>query len=565
MHLLKEYSLLWAELGVLLLGFASLWLAPGLLASALQPLWRIGIRIGRRPKLAMAVALASPLLLRLLGSPVAKFRPTIVMDEFGYLLLADTFAAGRPTNPTHPMWISFETMHILQHPTYASIGPVVQGLFLALGQVVAHAPWLGVWLSVVLMCGSFYWALRAWMPPAWSLAGAMLAAVRIGMFSYWMNSYWGGAPGAIGGALVLGALPRVLRSQRITDSLLLATGLVILANSRPYEGFFYCLPVAFLLFGWIFGADNFCRWFGLVPKGEIGFRRKLTRVIAPMAIVLVLAGFGMTYYFWRVTGNPLKMPNMAEEYSITPLFIWQKLRPAPHYDNQTLRYFYTHINIRRPSEHGRFARYWLFYLGPALTPPLAMAWIALRDRKLRFFLTLCAFVGVALAIEWWANSHYAAPMTAALYAVILQGLRHLRAYTGRSGANSRWRGLVPLVPAVIIAMIAVRFAMPVFSIVPMPDWPPVWADGGKPSLGRLKLENFLRDQSGRHLVLIKNDKIDDSSVEDEWVYNRADIDKSQIVWARSLDEEQNRRLMEYFKDRKIWLYSSKTRELQPLN
>jgi hypothetical protein len=569
MNLLKNYSLVWAELGAVFLGLASLLLAPGLLTSALRPLWRVGTRIGGCPKVAWTVTLAAPLMMRLLAWPIAKIPAPTVHDEFSYLLMADTFASGRLANPTHPMWIHFETMHVLQRPTYASMYPVMQGLFLALGQAVAQAPWLGVWLSVVLMCGTFYWALRAWMPAVWALGGAALAAVRIGMFSYWMNSYWGGAPAAIGGALVLGALPRVLRFQRIKDSLLLATGIVVLANSRPYEGLIYCLPVAVLLFAWIFGADDFCRWFGLTPRGETGFRRIFTRVIAPMALVLVLAGIAMTYYFWRVTGNPLKMPYVAdmEQYSITPLFVWQKLKPAPPYNNETLRYFYTHWASEQPSELGRFARYWLFYVGPALTPPLAMAWISWRDRKMRFFLALCTFVVLALAIEWWEGPHYAAPMTAALYAVILQGLRHLRAAIGRHGAGSRWRGLVPLVPAVIVVMIAVRFAMPVFSIVPMPAGRnPVWATGGNASSGRLKVENFLRNKPGKHLVLIRYvDHNDDSSIHDEWIYNRANIDDSRIVWARELDEEHNRKLMEYFKDREIWLCSWKDRKLVPLN
>jgi hypothetical protein len=42
-------------------------------------------------------------------------------------------------------------------------------------------------------------------------------------------------------------------------------------------------------------------------------------------------------------------------------------------------------------------------------------------------------------------------------------------------------------------------------------------------------------------------------VEKEWVYNEADIDGSKVVWAREMDSVQNRKLVEYFKDRHVWL------------
>ena len=79
----------------------------------------------------------------------------------------------------------------------------------------------------------------------------MLAVVRIGLFSYWINTYTGGATiAAIGGALVLGALPRYSRSMRRRDALLMATGMVLLMISRPYEGMLICLPVLAYLIQW---------------------------------------------------------------------------------------------------------------------------------------------------------------------------------------------------------------------------------------------------------------------------------------------------------------------------
>ncbi|HUZ04854.1 MAG TPA: hypothetical protein VMU62_05815, partial [Acidobacteriaceae bacterium] len=173
------------------------------------------------------------------------------------MLAADTFASGRLTNPTPAMWVHFETLQITMKPTYMSMYFPAQGLVMAAGKVLAGNPWYGILCSTALMCAAICWMLQAWLPPTWALLGGVIAVLRLGLFSYWINTYTGGgAIAALGGALVLGALPRLMKMLRFRDGLLMSIGIVLLASSRPYEGFLLCLPVAFILARWIFFGPN---------------------------------------------------------------------------------------------------------------------------------------------------------------------------------------------------------------------------------------------------------------------------------------------------------------------
>src|SRR5258708_10915207 len=260
------------------------WLAPGLGIPAARQLERWGSRIALRKGTVMVAVAALVIGLRMTVLWLMPVRAPAVHDEFSYLLAADTFAEGRLTNPPHPMGVFFETFHVNMWPTYMSKYPPAQGAFLALGQWLGH-PWIGVLLSVAAMGAAGLWMLQGWFPPRWALLGGVLLLLRLGIFNYWVNSYWGGAVAATGGALALGALPRIMRDHRTRDSLILALGLTFLANSRPLEGLELALAVLAVLLGWSFS------------KRSPGWRLMLRRAALPVSDARLLCLTFMGYYY----------------------------------------------------------------------------------------------------------------------------------------------------------------------------------------------------------------------------------------------------------------------------
>jgi hypothetical protein len=251
----------------------------------------------------------------------------------------------------------------------------------------------------------------------------------------------------------------------------------------------------------------------------------------------------MGFYNYRVTGDPLEMPYSVyqEMYGASPVFWMMPPRAAPVYRHEVIRKFFEEWDKPFYDQARAFPPrvalvFWLGTLPFFLTPVSAAAAFAAaflrRSRKVRMVLAILAVSIAGVLLERFSLAHYFAPATALVLVLVLLGVQFLGVRMGRRA----------------VAIFAILFfAGAGFQVV----------RGARESqhqefaVHRRDTIRRLESEGGRHLVVVRYGPNHD--VHEEWVYNHADIDGSIVIWARDMGDARNRELLDYYRDRRVWL------------
>ena len=165
-------------------------------------------RISNRPYLSAALIAIAATGARLALSPFLGVPEPVVPDEVSLIFQAKTYVTGHFANHVTLLPI-FLPLYVNITPTYASIYPVLRSFPIFIGLFLGIGAWGGVLLSMVALTVAVYWMVREWMNAEYAFVSAFIVIIRYGLFSLWVNAYWGGAFTALGGALLLGGFKAV--------------------------------------------------------------------------------------------------------------------------------------------------------------------------------------------------------------------------------------------------------------------------------------------------------------------------------------------------------------------
>jgi hypothetical protein len=358
------------------------------------------------------------------------------------------------------------------------------------------------------------------------------------VFTVFSDSYWGGPVAALGGALALGAFVRLVKSGRLSYAILLVLGVGVLANSRPYEGLLFTIPLAVAALLWI-------------QKGH--HWRELAVITGLMGVLFAATG----YYNLRGTGHATQMPYMAnfQQYHLMRPFVGAGVPPRPQYRHVNMEILYEVWEgqpgrmAHTPSglwqlTRQKFEVYYRRQFAPMLALALLGAFAALRSRHRLLAYTFLLVAAGLFAVVWRPLVTYPAPALVSFFGLAMLGIRRLRvAFRRKPAYGLAWsRGIMA---GLLLFGLGLMLSNSLKGLKQSVAFPLPW------NLQRARLIHDLERRGGEHLVFIKY--FPDHFIHGEWVYNSPQIDRQKVILARSMSPREDCELIEHYAGRQVWL------------
>jgi len=303
---------------------------------------------------------------------------------------------------------------------------------------------------------------------------------------------------------------------------------------------------------------------------QAGRLRHLFRAAVPAGAVFVVTIAAIGYNDYRVTGSAVSLPYQVHDrqYAMASMFLVMPLRPKPVYRHAVMREFWTEWNVGQWKDSRNdfivqflgkgyilidfFFGFWPIALALLLAP------FALKTTAERVGSLLVGVCVAALALLIGVLPHYAAAFSGAFYLRFLQSLQHLSVWRKPFG---------PVLAAAVPGLFVLGFLNTVVGIVAHPNSPgrdPIPGLAGRDTLStalavrgahfgaaRDEMDRDLANLPEGQLVLVRYEP--GHNLQEEWVYNRAEIDSSRVIWAREMGPAADAPLLDYYRGRRIWL------------
>ncbi|HEX4180764.1 MAG TPA: hypothetical protein VHY32_08235 [Caulobacteraceae bacterium] len=504
--------------------------------------------IAARPVIAAASIALFVVGGRLLLIPFLGTAQPSAPDDGSIMLQAATYLTGHLGNAKLPP--DFESIYVVTSPSYASMYPVLRSLPLVVGALIGVGFWGGILLCMAALCVAVYLVLRAWIAPQFAYVAALVLAIRVGFFSFWVNMFYGPAFTALGGVLLIGAYAWIRRRPTLPRGALLGLSVMILMTTRPFEGMLAAAPVGVAL------VVDFLR--------SAPAERRAFLSCGAMAGLLVAGGLALTAASNQaVTGNWRETPYdfyRKATASVPAFFVSKRTDPRL----STVRYEQTRAALHLedkwyerggqatrlvPAEGHKLLSYWNFYIGFALLAPFLIGLYVLRNQ-----VALLGCLGVligGLMLVTWDHPQYPSPATGVFLLYEGAGLMALRRWS--PGGRPVGLALSRLLPTALVIGALLPLST---TILGYPDLQfginnsayssCCWIR--KPSL-RSQIEDRVGAGPNGQMVVVDNGPRADPRL--VTVFNLADIARQHVVWIDD-DPRYNAAAFAKYPNRTLW-------------